>query len=487
MISRSAALVLAPALLAVTAIPVLAADSPTLDSGASKIRVVRLSEAKGAVTMDRAIGRGFEHAMANMPVVEGSSLRTDEGVAEVEFEDNSSLRLAPNSVVEFPKLERLATGATVSTVRLVRGTAYVSLVKSKTDNPFSLMFDKESVVLEPGSHVRLDLDEKQAKLAMLDGAAKVEGPAGAEELARKKTLSFSLADQTQSVGKDIAAEPYDDWDKTATGYHARTASYSALSSSTPYAYGLNDMSYYGSFADLGGGCGSMWRPYFASAAWDPYANGSWAFYQGAGYSWVSPYPWGWTPYHTGTWSYCGGAGWGWLPGGAWNGLGNGASLIAGTTTGGNGTQRLQPAPVRPPLPGEPTITAVNLKPLVRSGLASPESFVFRNDSAGLGIPREELGKLDKVSRQTMEHGSASTHIYLSAPAISNANVRGASQSVGAVSMHRGSAPSGGYAEAGARGEMAGSGRMGSAPSSAASSGMSRSAGPAPSSGGGHSK
>jgi hypothetical protein len=487
MISRSAALVLAPALLAATAFPALAADSSTLDAGASKIRVVRLSESKGAVLMDRAIGRGFEHAMANMPIVEGSSLRTDQGVAEVEFEDNSSLRLAPNSTVEFPKLERLATGATVSTVRLVRGTAYVSLVKSKTGNPFSLAFDQENVALEPGSHVRLDMDEKQVRLAMLDGSAHVEGPAGTEEIARKKTLNFSLADQTHSVDKDIASEPFDDWDKTATGYHARTASYSALSSSTPYAYGLNDMSYYGSFADLGGGCGSMWRPYFASAAWDPYSNGAWAFYQGAGYSWVSPYPWGWTPYHTGTWSYCSGAGWGWLPGGGWNGLGNGTSLIAGAT-GGNGIQRFQPKPVRPPLPGEPTITAVGLKPLVRSGLASPESFVFRNDSAGLGIPREELGKLDKVSRQTMERGSASTHIYLSAPTISNANVRsGASQSLGAVSMHRGSAPSGGYAETGARGEFAGSGRMGSAPSSVTSSGMSRSAGPSPSSGGGHSK
>jgi hypothetical protein len=482
MISRSAALVLAPALLVVAALPALAADSPAPDPGVSKIRVVRLSEAKGTVLMDRAIGRGFEHAMANMPIVEGSSLRTDQGVAEVEFEDNSSLRLAPNSVVEFPKLERLATGATVSTVRVVRGTAYVSLVKSKTSNPFSLAFDNENVALEPGSHVRLDLDEKQAKLAVLDGSAHAEGPAGTEEIARKKTLNFSLADQTHSVEKDVASEPFDDWDKTATGYHARTASYSAVSSSTPYAYGLNDMSYYGSFADLGGGCGTMWRPYFASAAWEPYSNGAWAFYQGAGYSWVSPYPWGWTPYHTGTWSYCSGAGWGWLPGGGWNGLGNGTSLIAGA----GGIHRFQPAPVRAPLPGEPTIAAANLKPLVRSELASPESFTFRKDSAGLGIPREELGKLDKISRQTMERGSASTHIYLSAPAISSANVRGTNQGLGGpISMHRGVAPSVGFSEAGAHGEFAGTGRMSGAPSAT----VSRSAGPAPSStaAGGHAK
>ena len=232
------------------------------------------------------------------------------------------------------------------------------------------------MALEPGSHVRLDMDEKQVRLAMLDGSAHVEGPAGTEEIARKKTLNFSLADQTHSVDKDIASEPFDDWDKTATGYHARTASYSALSSSTPYAYGLNDMSYYGSFADLGGGCGSMWRPYFASAAWDPYSNGAWAFYQGAGYSWVSPYPWGWTPYHTGTWSLCApGAGWGWLPGGGlewarqWNFAHRRRDRRQWRSSG------FSRSLARPPLPGRPTSTPPSASStLVRSGLASPESF-----------------------------------------------------------------------------------------------------------------
>ncbi len=40
--------------------------------------------------MDRQTGKGFEGAMANLPVVEGSKLKTADGVAEVEFEDNST-------------------------------------------------------------------------------------------------------------------------------------------------------------------------------------------------------------------------------------------------------------------------------------------------------------------------------------------------------------------------------------------------------------
>jgi len=430
----SAATAFVTVLLFAIALPAQTTDAASPSSGVSKIRVVRLSEVKGTVRLDRDIGRGFEPAMANMPIVEKSRLRTDEGVAEVEFEDNSTLRLAPNSVVEFPQLERLATGATASSVHLLRGTAYVSLVKTK-NNEFNLLFGQEKLEMPPGSHIRLDDDEVQANLAVLDGTVQVDGPSGAVDVSRKKSATFHLVDQTQpEVGKDIAAEPYDSWDQNASGYHARTAAYSALSSS-PYSYALNDMMYYGSFMDAAG-CGSMWRPYFASAAWDPYSNGAWAFYSGAGYSWVSPYPWGWTPYHYGSWSLCPGAGWGWQPGGAWSGLNNATALLGGGTRGS-----FPVAPVHPPRPGEPSLMPVNLKPLVHSEVASADSFVFRKDSAGLGIPRDGLGKLDKLSRQALDRGTASTHIYVSVPTSAMNNVRGMSAGGLAPSaVHRGSAP-----------------------------------------------
>lgn len=467
------------ALLFVTPLPAQTTAVASPADGTSKIRIVRLSEVKGAVKMDRAIGRGMEPAVANMPIVETSMLRTDEGVAEVEFEDNSTLRLAPNTVVQFPQLARLATGATASSIRLLRGTAYVSLVKSSPvksrGSAFDLQFAKHSLTLDPGSHIRLELDDAQANLAVLDGTVRVDGPAGPEEIARKKTVTFHLADQSQpTVEKQVATEPYDTWDQTATGYHARTAAYSALSSS-PYSYGLNDMMYYGSFADMGS-CGSMWRPYFTSAAWDPFSNGSLAYYSGAGYSWVSPYPWGWTPYHYGSWSLCPGVGWGWQPGGAWNGLNNATLLMAS-----GGPVRFQPPTGHALQPGESTLIPVNLKPLVRSQVASTESFVFRKDSAGLGIPRDELGKLDKLSRQAVERGTSSTRIYLTAPMAEN-NAR--TMSVGEVAIHRGYAPSANSyeSESSARGGPANIGP--SAGVSGVASG--RAAGPAPTSSG-HSK
>ena len=86
---------------------------------ASKVRIVRLSQVKGAVQLDRDTGHGYEPAMANLPIVEHSRLKTGMGIAEVEFEDNSTVELIPGSIVDFPELDRLPGGATSSSVRLL--------------------------------------------------------------------------------------------------------------------------------------------------------------------------------------------------------------------------------------------------------------------------------------------------------------------------------------------------------------------------------
>jgi hypothetical protein len=338
-------------------------------------------------------------------------------------------------MVEFPQLERLATGKTATSVRLLQGIAYVSLLKT-AGNEFTLMFGDRKLDLPPATHVRLQVDGSRGDLAVLDGAVNVDSPSGVLNVTKKKTAAFQLDNQSQpTIVKDVVASELDSWDHDAVGYHSRVASNSMLNS--PYSYGANDMTYYGAFADTS--CGSMWRPYFASAGWDPFSNGSWAWYPGAGYSWVSPYPWGWTPYHYGTWSYCSGAGWGWMPGGAWNGLNN----VATVTPSGGGPGYVVPRPPgHAPKPGAPTQTVVNLKPLVQSGITSPDKFQFRKDSAGMGIPRDTLGRLDKLSKQADNRGVASTPIYVTAPASANGRMNN-SETVG-TSIHRGSAPEGGF-------------------------------------------
>src|ERR1035438_6545586 len=101
-------------------------------SAESKARIVRLSEVQGTVQLDRAAGDGFDKAFINLPVIEGSRLKTGKnGRAEVEFEDGSALRLAPGSEVDFSRLALGDDGQKLSTVKLVSGTVYANLHPKK--------------------------------------------------------------------------------------------------------------------------------------------------------------------------------------------------------------------------------------------------------------------------------------------------------------------------------------------------------------------
>lgn len=370
------------------------------EPGGSQVRIVRLSQVRGNVRMDRNTGRGFEGAFTNIPVVAGVKLLTGEGVAEVEFEDNSSLRLAPESEVEFTQLGRSADGTTLTTAKLGKGMAYVSMQKGKGAGNVTLQYGPVRVAMGPGAHLRVDATQPQVELAVFDGSVRVEMGSATTTLTKKQTVSLDPVGQTMTpVSKGVQEVVWDAWDSAQAGYHKNV---SALAGSAGGfgLYGANDLGYYGSFVDMPG-CGSMWRPYFADAGWDPFGNGIWAYYQGAGFSWVSPYPWGWLPFHSGTWASCGAAGWGWRPGGAWVGLTN------------HGLMRIAHCPRPHPLPPTPvkgggTLVPVNTKPLAISGLSSDGKFTFRGNSAGLGVPRQSFGKLGGFSSHAEQRGVAFT-------------------------------------------------------------------------------
>src|SRR6202167_6312095 len=336
----------------------------TAVSSHSKIRIVRLSEVKGEVQLDRQTGKGFESAMANLPVIEGERLQTGNGVGEVEFEDNSTVRVAQNSLVEFPRLELLPSGAKASSVNVVSGMVYVNLLNTK-GNEFTVNAGENKSDRPPHSHIRLQLAKDQVTLAVLHGNAMVEEPSGTTTVGKDKTLTFSSAGQSQPViAKNVTREPLDSWDQDAVQYHKSFANASSYGNS-PYSYGINDMNYYGGFSS---GCGgSMWRPYFASASWNPYGSGAWAYYPSAGYSWVSPYPWGWTPYHYGSWAFCQGLGWGWQPGGTWMGLAN--NSFVSSPAAGTGAHPLPHPPTHAPTAAEQTLVPVNLKAIPACSLA----------------------------------------------------------------------------------------------------------------------
>ena len=386
--------------------------------GDSHVRIVRLSEAQGTIAMDRGTGKGYEQTMQNMPIVEGAKLETDDGYAEVEFEDGSALRLAPDSRVEFPQLVLHSSGVKATTVNVLRGTVYVSLENSK-DNEFTLKAGQAAMAISPSTHMRVEITWPKMMLSVFSGSVAVQSGGATTMVEKKQTATLDATDASKvEVTKKIAEATFDAWDKEQNDYHKRYAAVKGNAyAGGGYGYGVSDLNYYGSFVN--GGCGMMWQPYFASAAWDPYGNGAWAYYPGAGYSWVSPYPWGWLPYHSGSWSFCQGMGWGWQPGGNWRGLANVAPGVMGQPLVGNGGATLvtagaaQPVGLPRPPSGPTTSTLVmqNRTALVSSKESQPGNFVFQQNSAGMGVPRGSLGDLKGVSNGVGHHGFANMQVY----------------------------------------------------------------------------
>jgi hypothetical protein len=450
--------------------------------GDSHVRMVRLSDVKGSLALDRRTGHGFEQTMPNMPIVQGERLKTADGYAEVEFEDSSMLRLAPDSRVDFALLALRSSGAKASTMSVARGTVYVTTESTK-GNEFVLVAGDTKIAVAPGTHLRLEVDGKTAVLSVFKGSAEAQRGAETTLVSRKETVT--LGGDAVKVAKGVEEGAYDAWDKDANEYHERYAKANSFAGGGS-TFGLSDLNYYGSFFNAGG-CGQMWQPYFVSAAWNPYANGVWALYPGAGYSWVSSYPWGWMPYHTGAWSYCPAYGWGWQPGGGWSGLNN-IAVVAPT---GSGKKSPVHSPLRPAPPAlvagaaRPSLVLANSTPLVFSGQGKAGTFVFQRDSAGLGVPRGAMGSLNKVSNQAVRQGSASMRVYAALPGGEPAFAGGMSR--GPVTLRAGSPPV--SASSLAAGQP--SGFTGSTATAASSSGSAASAGSyrgaaaaAPSGGGG---
>ena len=395
---------------ATAAQPASAAATSTNTVGLSDIRIVRLSQVRGKVEMDRHIGRGFEEAFANTPITGGTRLRTEVGLAEVEFEDNSSLRLTPDTEVEFTLLKRAATGSTISNMKVVRGMVYASLANTK-GNSFLITAGESALQLEPSAHIRLTVDASGSNVSVLDGTVEFTVGTSMMALKKKESVDFDIIGYKPPKPTKLEETAFDQWDKNGVDYQKQ---YSNLrtSNGAMSLYGSSDLNYYGSFVNMPG-CGSLWRPYFASAAWSPYDNGMWAYYPTVGYSWVSPYPWGWLPFHSGNWMNCGSAGWGWQPGGNFVGLqnlayGGGVNAIPGGGGGAALRSNGMPTAPLPPRAGAPAMVPVNTRPIPASG-ASGQTFTFRRDSAGLGVPRD-FGELRHMSSDVMHHGEAHTEI-----------------------------------------------------------------------------
>jgi len=279
----------------------------------SQVRIVRLSYVDGDVEIDRAAGEGFERAVTNMPVVEGARVQTSEnGRTEVEFEDGSTVRLAPETIVSFEKLALRDDGGKRTVIAIEQGLAYFDLKRDDEDEVLVAFGGREFEVTK-SSDFRVKVTDNRAELAVMKGTLELESATGRVRVKKNETIALDVANSANyDIDAGIPNEAYDDWNEERDQYasaHAATTRYS----DSPYSYGWNDLNSYGVWI-YDARWGHVWRPYDVAFDWDPFYAGHWVYYPRGGYVWVSPYQWGWLPYRYGRWCYISGYGWAWQPG-----------------------------------------------------------------------------------------------------------------------------------------------------------------------------
>ena len=283
----------------------------------SHVRIVRLSYVDGDVQLDKGDGRGFGTGYLNMPIVNQSKLWARDGQAEVEFEDGSSIRLTPDTIVAFNDLSLDNNGGHSTSVELQQGTAYFDIRHRDSDH-FELDFGRDRVSLDKSARFRVNVDKHDFEVAVLNGEIQVANALNTEVAVKKgETVRLDGDDPDRYyLAKGVDAENYDDWDNERAKNHDQAVASNSYQNGN-LVYGQSDLNAYGNYFYVPG-YGYMWRPYSAGLGWDPFADGYWISYPGFGYTFVSGYPWGWAPYRYGSWQFINGYGWCWHPGSNWN-------------------------------------------------------------------------------------------------------------------------------------------------------------------------
>ncbi|HEY1939594.1 MAG TPA: DUF6600 domain-containing protein [Candidatus Angelobacter sp.] len=295
-----------------------AQDTDDQDSHDSNARIVRISYVEGDVRLDN--GHGYESATMNVPLGEHNWLQTGtDGWAEVQLEDGSMIRLAPETVIAFTELGRLSSGGTVTTIDLDQGEAEFKIIKHD-DSDFQVTVKKNTLApINSGSFRVTSINSDPLELAVWKGQVSVRDGESGNEVAVKKGETFVIDPNDSAryaLDNGADADQLDQWSNQREDALSAYASAGQGDVQSPYQYGESDLDYYGQYYDVPG-YGNVWQPNNVGLNWDPFSNGYWSYSPGFGYTWVSSYPWGWMPYRYGRWVFVNGRGWFWAPGG-WN-------------------------------------------------------------------------------------------------------------------------------------------------------------------------
>lgn len=302
-----------PVTIAILLAALFVSPARAADDGYSYARIVRLSLVIGDVQLIRSDEAKWEPALMNMPIQQGFAIGTNDGRAEIEFENGGAIWLGENSILQFTELA-LSNGGRITKVTLSQGTATFDPNLATADT--FLVTTAELKITPPvKSEFRVIVTKDTSSISVLRGQVSVSSLAGNEIVRKAETLALNANTPTDpKITSNAAPDDMDKWVKSRASALSDGQNQSLQYTNAPFSYGMSDLSNYGGWSFYPG-FGYGWRPFGVLNGWAPFSGGQWSFYPGLGWTWLSSEPWGWVPYHFGQWNYSPVFGWLWLPGG----------------------------------------------------------------------------------------------------------------------------------------------------------------------------
>jgi Family of unknown function (DUF6600)/FecR protein len=286
----------------------------------SHARIVRLSLVQGDVRFAPSFrddpltdaNAGWQAAPLNLPIRQGYVVATDNGRAEIEFENGAMMFLGANTVVEFYDLS-LNDGSRVTRLVLRQGTSTV-YVNPANDDYFSVTGGDFTVEATGRTTFRLDNFDDGSTVNIERGRANVLRNKKTTPLDKGQSLSVHAGDSTgEVIGRAPDTDDFDRWVSGRVDSVVTATNYSSQYVNSPnYSAGFSDLYTYGSWFPIGG-YGNCWRPFGVGFGWSPFSYGGWYQDPFFGNTFIGSAPWGWLPYHYGGWILSPTYGWVWAP------------------------------------------------------------------------------------------------------------------------------------------------------------------------------
>jgi uncharacterized protein DUF6600/FecR-like protein len=331
----------------------LGVPSATADS--SHARIIRLSMVSGDVRFATQThgdpltdsNANWDAAQLNLPIRQGYVLATDNGRAEVEFENGTLAFLKENTVLEFYDLS-LKDGALITRLVLRQGSASFH-VNPVSGDYFSVTGGDFTVEAGSRATFRLDNFDDGSSVENISGHITVLHQDETTRLEKGQSLSMKVGDASSvRIGRVPEPDEFDRWVSGQVDTVSRATTATMQYTNSPYyAAGFGSLYSYGSWSNCGG-YGFGWRPFGVGYGWSPFTDGQWIWDPAFGWTFASSQPWGWAPYHYGGWLFdasCGG--WFYSP-----------PVVYGFYPGAGVPTRRFPRGVHPPRPIYHPVTAV---------------------------------------------------------------------------------------------------------------------------------